>query len=237
MELAAIPAEFAEAADQPHVAVVLRLRRALGGVDMLGIAAAIGCHACGRHAGERLVPVDGIVTAGFPRMQDGDQSALLGVAAGIEPAVPGVGLGGEFQRHAARKVVIARFGVEPLDDEAQHGRLGDAGGRRRAVGAPGIGAREIAFVWLVEDDMRHHAVRPLMGEKRGDLGPGTALVEVALAEGGQAGIPVPLKRIEPLGGDRIGAAIVVAENAGGPVEKDLVAEVDGHDWLGLLRVL
>ena len=71
-----------------------------------------------------------------------------------------------------------------------------------------------------------------MGEQRGDLGPGARLVEVALAERGQAGIPVPLKRIEPLGGHRIGAAVVVAENGGGAGEERLVAGFHGHDMVG-----
>ena len=60
------------------------------------------------------------------------------------------------------------------------------------------------------------------------------LVEVALAEGGEAGIPVPLEGIEPLGGHGVGAAVVLAEDGGGAGEQGLVAGFDAHGWLGLL---
>ena len=51
-----------------------------------------------------------------------------------------------------------------------------------------------------------------MREQRFDLGPGTPLVIVALAQGRQAGIPVPLERIKPLRRNGIDASVVGAQN-------------------------
>jgi hypothetical protein len=63
--------------------------------------------------------------------------------------------------------------------------------------------------------MRHHAVVPLMGEERLDLGPAARHVEMRLAERGEAGIPVPLERIEALGGDIVDAAVILLEHGNG----------------------
>src|SRR3546814_17923977 len=64
----------------------------------------------------------------------------------------------------------------------------------------------------MKHDVRHHAVGPLAGEQGFDLGPGTRLVECRPAERDQAGIPVPLKRVQPPGRPCKAAQIIAAQD-------------------------
>ncbi len=73
VQLRVVPAEPAEVLDQPEVAVVLRLGRPVRRIGVLGVAAGVGRDALGRHALEGLVPVDRVVAARLPGMQDRDQ--------------------------------------------------------------------------------------------------------------------------------------------------------------------
>ncbi len=67
---------------------------------------------------------------------------------------------------------------------------------------------------LVKNDMRHHAIIPLMFEQGDKFRPRTRFVHVLLPKGDQTGVPVPLKRIQPAGGHCVVATIIEFKNFG-----------------------
>ena len=71
---------------------------------------------------------------------------------------------------------------------------------------------------FMENDVRDHAVVPLVGEECVDLRPRAVLVDVHLTKGGQAAVPVPLERIQPVGRDGVGAFVVLRQNLRGVVK-------------------
>ncbi len=210
-----VPTQRAKMLQQPEIPIVLFLGRAMRRIGVQGVAAGVGLDAFGRHAFEGVVPVDRIVAAGLPGMDDGDQPLAFGIAVFVEPAVPGIDL-----RQQRTGPLGCQFLVPGAVEQAAHrkagdGRLGDAGSLSRAAGAPDIWPGKIAVVPDMKDDVRHHAVRPLVGEQGVDLGPGPCLVIVGEAKRGQAGIPVPLEGIKTLGRDGVGALVIFPEHLDG----------------------
>jgi len=200
---------------QPEIAIVLLFCRTVRRISVQNVAARVGLDAFGRHALEGVVPVDRIVAAGFPGMDDGDQPLAFGIAVLVEPPVPGIDL-----RQQRAGPLRGQFPVSGAVEQAAHGkagdgRLGDTGGGGRPAGLPNIGSGKIAIAPDVEDDVRHHTVRPLVREQRVDLGPGARLVVMSEAKRGQAGIPIPLEGIEALGRNGVGAMVVFPEHLDG----------------------
>ncbi|KFI33006.1 hypothetical protein CG51_19095 [Haematobacter missouriensis] len=95
---------------------------------------------------------------------------------------------------------------------AENRRLGDAGRGHSILRAPDLGSGVVAVAWLVEHDLRDHAVRPL--PLREPLQLPAAAVDVIGCEphGDKGRIPVPLKRVEPIGRQGISAPVIAGED-------------------------
>ena len=213
MQPAVVPAQRPKALHQCHIAVVFELGGPLAGVHMLGVAPLVGADVVGRHSRQGVDPVQRVVASRFPRVQQGHQTCALRVAAAVEPLVPAIGR--LHQQMAAVAGVGGLWAALPqlLQHQAQHRRLGDARGWHRPSGAPDLGARKVAVVGFVEHDVRHHAVGPLVHHQRFHLAPSAVVAELLLAQGGQARIPVPLKRVEPVGGHGVVPFVVELQDA------------------------
>ena len=74
--------------------------------------------------------------------------------------------------------------------------------------APHIRSWEVIVRWGVEDDLRDEAALPLAFEQTLDLLECARFVECGPAHRDEAGIPVPLERIQPIRRHRVPAAVV-----------------------------
>jgi hypothetical protein len=131
-----VPAERAEQLHQIEVAIILRLGRAMCRIGVLGVAAHVRLDPIGRDALEGLVPVDRIVTAGLPGVEDGDKTLVAGVAHVVEPAVPGVDPGQQGTGAPRRLGLVGGAIVKALDGKAGDRRLSDARGRGGGARCP-----------------------------------------------------------------------------------------------------
>jgi len=154
-------------------------------------------------------------------MDNCHKAGRLRVATAKEPIVPFGNFGQQGRSAGAGHLFVFGSFIQPRYRKARNRRLGDARGRHRPPRAPDIGAGKIAIVQLVKDDMGHHAVFPLVFKQRLYLGPGAAFIKMGLAQGGQATVPVPLKRIKAVGWHRVAALVIFAQNFGCVVKKGL----------------
>ena len=154
------------------------------------------------------VPIRRVVAAGFPRMGHCGSAALA--AAIPEPAMPCK----QFRVQAFQP--LSPFNRVAPENRARDcrddGGLGDARRCRCGAGAPNFRSRKIAFVDLMEDDVRHHAVRPLSGHERFKLRPSSVDIECGKSQSGERAVPIPLVGIKPVRRNGVGAAIVPAHD-------------------------
>ena len=174
-------------------------------------------HAIGRHSFKSRIPINRIVATRFPRMDQGHQAGAMRVAAVVEPLMPAMNLGQQRPRPFCGRGIGAAV-KNAIDSKPRNRGLRDARGWNRPVRGPHVGAGKIAIVHLVENDMRHHAVVPLMGKKGFHLGPCAGFVKMGKAQRAERTVPIPLKRIEPVRRYGIGAAIIVAHDHFGPFD-------------------
>ena len=116
--------------------------------------------------------------------------------------------------------------VQMPEGGAEHGRLGDAGGRDPgAASCPTRRAREIVVARGVEDDVRDHPVVPLPLGEALQLAKGAREVEGGEAHGHEGRVPVPLERVEAVRRHRVAAAVVAGEDGAGGLPQVGRAEV------------
>ena len=185
-----VPPQAAEPLDEPEIPIVLRLRRPMRRVRMHRVPPGIG---------PRFPPS---APARTPRPSRSNCRAPTptGCRIATSPSPAGSRIRKNQRCHAAtfgtspraRRSAATRS-RRPLDQapqrKARDRRLGDPRGRHRPPGGPHRRPGKISFVINMEDDVRHHPVRPLVGKQRLDLGKGAPLVEMPLTQRRQAASP------------------------------------------------
>ena len=175
--LSLLPLTGAAVVHNAEVAVVLIIARALVAVHLLGVAALVFEILLYRYLGEGGVPIGTVVATGFPRMGDGAEVGVVGVALLVVPFVISVDsledLGDYLYLLGAGLAIVDH----PTDHARQYRRLANARGRWLVPALPDFWTREVIGVVFVEDYVRHHAVRPLPTHQAANLLPSELAVE------------------------------------------------------------